>query len=310
MKLNKLFSIRVIILIFFLVASVIAINPSFDTEGVDERREEPINQLENDLFINFLRDEQESKLKNNIKSNSYIKISKIFEEYSFEKNLETSLKTNQLDKILIKNINPIFLEENHINRRIDDFIIRNLPEIRPQPLPQVLPEVSSTRSFRSKTGFWADADIVKTAGITVKGESFDGRTMARIHFTPEGRGKAPQKVLPDGKTVPDYGKMSDSMIKGLAGISELIEAIDSGRFGQVEVLTGTTNINMALIAQRLGFRIVDQDRTLDGKIDKSKTFFTVMGRVENVREKLREYAESGRVERIKQRRQSPAAAAT
>lgn len=67
---------------------------------------------------------------------------------------------------------------------------------------------------------------------------------------------------------------------------ELLEAIDQGRVAVPTLFIGETNINMALIAQRMGFVIVDQDRNPDGSINKDKTSFTVVGVLDQIRSKV------------------------
>ena len=130
-------------------------------------------------------------------------------------------------------------------------------------------------------------------GLTVRGETvtFLDSKYTRVDFTPEGRAHL------------DTSKMTDSLAKGISGIKELVGAIDSGAIELEPVFVGYTNIHMALIAQRLGFTIVDECRTADGNIDKTLPIFTVVGRLADIKAKVKQFEESGAVQRINSRAQ-------
>lgn len=199
-----------------------------------------------------------------------------------------------------------FLESYQLSIGVDRFILesiqdrpRIIPEFRPlvdfpsQPdtFQPPLARIPHGRTFRSRTGLTVGLGTTTTYGVTVEGEQVAGQMVARIDFTPGGRTRFEPKQI------------TDSLANGIQGIRELVEAIDTGQIDEVQTLVGTTNINMALIAQRLGFRIVDQDRTADGEIDATKSYFTVVAEMENVRSKVREFEEQGRLDRIQRRHQ-------
>lgn len=73
----------------------------------------------------------------------------------------------------------------------------------------------------------------------------------------------------------DASKLTNSLANAIKGMTGLVAAIDAREVDLEPVFVGTTNINMALISQRLGFRVIDSCRNPDGTIDKSKTSFTV-----------------------------------
>lgn len=107
--------------------------------------------------------------------------------------------------------------------------------------------------------------------------------------------------MPEGRRRREPSKTTNSIANAIKGLTGLVAAIDAGEVALEPVFVGTININMALISQRFGFRIVDTCRNPDGTINKSKTSFTVVGRLEDVRQKLVEFAQSGLYQRILQR---------
>ena len=115
----------------------------------------------------------------------------------------------------------------------------------------------------------------------------------RIDFLPEER---PRRYA---------SKLTNSMANAIKGLTGLVAAIDAGEVDLEPVFVGTTNINMALISQRMGFKIVDSCRNSDGTIDKSRKEFTVVGRLGDVRQKLAEFAQSGLNQKILQRDARP-----
>lgn len=249
-------------------------------------------------------------------------IEPIFEEFLFKKEAkfinefrEIELKED-LPKNTFKNLKIPSLEDNRRNRRVDRFILDQIaleedrrrlrrllpPQMEPQvrvepaiqrPEPQIhqLP-LPSRKDFISPTGFRASThlgDLPRTA--TVKGQRVvleDGK-FTEIHFTPDRRNYF------------DRARMTDSLTKGIQGIMELLEAVDRGEFESAQLLVGVTNINMALIAQRLGFVIVDECRTPDGEIDRKSPGFGIVGKLEDIRTKVEEFKRAGTVEKLNKR---------
>lgn len=186
------------------------------------------------------------------------------------------------------------LENDPTNQRVDEFIV-NAVRIPIPPLRQrtVIPEPLTGRFFESRTGLRATSNMRSGFSLTVRGEEVigSGERYTEIHFTPGGRARF------------DPRRMTDSLARGIQGIMEMIEAIDHGRFDADQVIVGKTNINMALIAQRLGFAIVDSSRTVDGQIDKTARSFTVVGNLEDIRAKVEEFKVKGTPEKLAQRNQ-------
>lgn len=201
------------------------------------------------------------------------------------------VKSNHEERLYLRDLREIpsqILEDNRTNRRIDDFISRNFPREIP---PIQMPVIPSKHSFRSVAGLTAGVvgDASTISGLTVRGEHIEAIGVARIDF------------IPGGRTNFEPRNITDSLVRGIEGIGKLLDAIDNGDFCDADVLVGYTNINMALIAQRLGFSIVDQDRTVDGHIDKSKFTFTVVGRMEGVRAKFKEFEMTGKAKKLRMR---------
>ena len=109
--------------------------------------------------------------------------------------------------------------------------------------------------------------------------------------------------MPGGRIQLDRSKITDSLTKGVRGLAELLDAIDQGRFSATEVFQGQTNINMALIAQRLGFKIADSCRTPDGNINRDLTSFTIVGRLSDIRQKVEEFKQSNIQQKLEARAQ-------
>jgi hypothetical protein len=238
--------------------------------------------------------------------------SKIYEKNNFSKEVldfkEQFKSKNKLENLIrIEEISSYPLENNEILTGVDRFIdriIQSTPRITPdfrtltrrpiEPADRAIPQLpsrSAGRVFRSGTGLQV-ATGVSTVGLTVEGRHIvNAGNVARIDFTPGGR------------TYFEPRHITDSLVNGIQGLRELVRAVDEGQIDEVGTLVGTTNINMALIAQRLGFRIVDQNRTPDGEIDASIPNFTVVADMDEVRAKVREFEEEGRLARIRRRHQ-------
>lgn len=129
--------------------------------------------------------------------------------------------------------------------------------------------------------------------LTIKGEEvkFEGDEYTDVEFLPGGRDKF------------KASKITESLAKGISGLTKLLAAIDRGNINIAPILVGRTNINMALIAQRLGFSIVDQCRTPNRELDKALNIYTIVGKIENVREKVKEFQQLGVSDRLLARQQ-------
>lgn len=225
---------------------------------------------------------------------------------SLKNELETIFKgiLNKKNQPPLIYLHPLDLVSNRINENMDGFIFEEIQRIaqrrernpepaRLAPSLELAPRPAKYK-FRSATGLIASVGGNFTnKGFTINGESI---------VLPEGK-LTTIDFLPGGRRHLDRAKMTDSIAKGIQGVVELIEAVDQGRFDAGATLIGQTNINMALIAQRLGFVIVDQDRTTDGNINDQINLFTVVGKLEDVRERVEEYARAGTAQRLERRNQ-------
>lgn len=255
-----------------------------EPDGILERflHESRRDRKENNLFPEIL-------LKENFNNNK----KRIHREIvSFEKSY---LKK---EIISLNRIGTLRLEEENVNRRLDDFIRegmgRRIPQGANRPLPLNNLRVPGSKTlFSSSTGLGALAykGVVYPKHTTVNGEKMALEDYADIHFTPEGRRHFNQS------------KMTESLTSGIQGIVELIEAIDQGKFEAVSMFVGHTNINMALIAQRLGFVIADQCRNPDGSINKNLRSFTVVGKLDDIRGRVEEFKRVGIDQKLAQRNQ-------
>lgn len=268
-------------------------------DGVDrDRRVETAGEL-NGILERFLREHRLDKKGGNLfseilseKNFSENKISfdkEIFKTKKFEKNrLEEEI-------IPLNRTNPLKLERENVDRRLDDFIRERMDIRIPQRANPPLP--LNPDLFNPKRGFFSSglsSRVVKGAYVrelTVHGERVVLEDYNDIHFTPGGRGRF------------NFSKMTESLASGIQGIVELINAVDQGRFEAAPVFVGTTNINMALIAQRLGFVIVDQCRTPDGTINKNLGSFTVVGKLSDIRVRVEEFKRAGVDQKLAQRSQ-------
>lgn len=182
------------------------------------------------------------------------------------------------------------LESKFTSRRFDSFIATVLENIRRDSGGQDTVQFATTE--RKKTTFSSisglSARVLESRGeeITVDEKKLQIERYTQIDFTPGQRTRF------------DSTKVSDSLANGIKGLVELVAAIDKGEVVLEPIFIGETNIKMALISQRLGFRIADSCRLPNGQIDKSKERFTVVGRLEDIRQKLAEFAQKGLTERI------------
>lgn len=220
--------------------------------------------------------------------------------------LEKQLKEYPNKNIIeypLRQINSNLLERDDTDRRIDDFIfdtlrrgrqrderielpLRNIP-LEPREQPAI------RTSFVSATGLTATTRYNSLAIYRIEGQEVevsDGK-LTEIHFTP------------DGRNAYDPKKTTDSLSMGITGITQLIEAVDRQRFEVAEYLVGVTNINMALIAQRLGFVITDDCRTADGNINKDLALFKIVGKFSDIRARVEQFKASGNHEKLMRRSQ-------
>ena len=114
--------------------------------------------------------------------------------------------------------------------------------------------------------------------------------------------------MPGGRKSFDPTKMTDSLANGVKGLMEFVGAIDQGAFKPASTMMGSTNLHMALIAQRLGFMIVDECRSSDGSINKDLDYYTVIGKTPDIQERVHQFVAEGRHQRIIERSQRLASA--
>jgi hypothetical protein len=218
------------------------------------------------------------------------------------------IKRNTISSLMRLRDIPIDLETIETRRRSDDFVSRQIQEwlrrvdnqeleiSRPTPRPAPTPfpnrELDPRKYFGSSTGLRASVvEASSSVAYAVNGEmiSAENNTYTRVDFTPNGRMRFVRR------------KMTDSLASAIHGMLDLLQAVDQGTFAPAPVFVGNTNINMALIAQRLGFAIVDDCRTEDGAINKNLKKFTVVGRLEDIQTKVDEFKRAGVHNRLDQR---------
>lgn len=216
---------------------------------------------------------------------------------------EIFIKDQPYERIL-NLINFSILERPETNGRIDAFIqsiLRDIPERRTAfpdlgspdlgNLPP--PERNKKRFSNDSTGLsatvWNDTGRL----LTIQGKKvvFENGEYTEVDFTPSGR----RRFIPS--------QMTDSLAKGVQGFMQMVEAIDNGEFVTAPVFVGSTNINMALIAQRLGFVIADDCRTPDGNINRDLKKFTVVGKLEDIKRRVEEFRRAGTEQKLAQRNQ-------
>lgn len=252
--------------------------------------------LFNDFIVNILS-EQRLNNKNfeleNLNLKKLVPLEYKNENTYFQKNnttdffSRTNIESDRLNEIFDRRIDRIFRDSNFIRE-----------ELQSIERPQV---ESRARVFRSKTGLLATpGKLYEGISITANGEQITagGEPYTRIDFMPEGR------------TYFVGAKMTDSIAKGIEGLVELVAAVERGEFEVAGgILLGHTNLNMALISQRLGFKITDQSRNSDGTINKSLHQYEVIARFEDVKKAVKAFQEQGHAQRVlkRQKRLNPGA---
>ena len=229
------------------------------------------------------------------------------EEISKEETITEILKTNR--GLLKANLNNFKNEDNiisqiplipnnyaeletpNINERLDNFIRTEIQRISlERNLGRSLP--TNEDSFSSSTGLKATVCRNTSIGrLSAKGVQIasDDDMYTRIDFLPEGR------------FYKDPSKVTQSLADWINGLVELLGAVDKGEVKVTPIFIGDTNINMALIAQRFGFVIVDQCRTPDGLLDKDRSQFTVVGRIDQIRKHVEQFRQSPKHGRLQER---------
>lgn len=238
----------------------------------------------NEKLIEIDKNDYKSSLKNIIEEKDISNIFKIENKKNYESNI--------IDDRLDSYVRDLF-RENRVDVRFDEDLDRIRRE-QTRVLPSQLLPVTDKRAF-SLHGF--SASSLQVIGLPLMGGELkvDGERVlvdkryTHIDFMPEGRARR------------EASKITNSIASVIKGLTGLVAAIDAREVDLEPIFVGTTNINMALISQRLGFRIVDSCRNPDGTIDKSRTSFTVVGRLEDIRQKLSEFAQSGLDQKVLQR---------
>lgn len=198
---------------------------------------------------------------------------------------------------ILNGIKPWILEQKIANEKLDTFIrneiARGIIPLRLENRIRTAGNQDQKRVFASPTGLIAfvfNGDG-HAGTLTVNRERMVFGDHTDVHFTPHGRNSF------------HSSKITESLAEGIRGIVDLLSAIDQGRFEATPVFVGITNINMALIAQRLGFAIVDQDRNPNGSINRNLRFFTVVGKLEDIRARVAEFQKAGVDQKLANRSQ-------
>lgn len=240
------------------------------------------------------------KIDEKFKMNEFKLIEKIFDDRSY---LNKIKEDKRFDRYLYENL----IINKNFNPRLDEFIRERIPLREENLLPELdrieLPQLRELRRLDESTKFKSFANSGFTAdtkkyfgprpSLSINGQPIESSNgeYTEVHFTPDGRGN----FTPS--------KMTDSLAKGIEGVAKMIDAIDSGTFISAQLFVGRTNLNMALIAQRLGFVIVDECRNPDGTINKDLKSFTVVGKLEDIKAKVEEFRKAGTDQKLAQRNQ-------
>ncbi len=189
----------------------------------------------------------------------------------------------------------LFIQNEFRQRILNETLESQVPTISINPTLQEQSHLQTT--FKSKTGLLANIGTARTILIDAQLDNLSAgevsissdEKITRIDFVPEGRARF------------IASKMTDSISKGINGLIELLEAIENASFDSAPILVGSTNLNMALISQRLGFRIADQCRTQTGEIDKTLSKFIVIGKLDEIKTKVEEFKNSDITQKISDR---------
>ncbi len=215
--------------------------------------------------------------------------------------LEKNVNNNKLNKLefpLMDRSLDFWLEDFfRRSQREDPEFARILTQFEGMPaqdLPEepAIPEVKKV--FHSpKHGLSAHAFTAanETTQISINGKGIlqDGDEYTEVHFTPGNRIRF------------NRSNMTDSIDKGIKGLVDLVAAIEKGDVDLPPVFIGDTNLNMALASQRLGFKIADSCLNPDGTINRKRNKFVVVGRFEDIRQKLTEFIQKGLDKKIAER---------
>lgn len=162
-------------------------------------------------------------------------------------------------------------------------------------LLKAIPEAYEKFCFNSSFGVKADIDLVdeRINNFTINNKKliFDGDWYTDVHFAPQGRISF------------NPSRITDSLMMGAYGLTELLEAIDKKRFDAPSPLIGETNLRMASILQRLGFVFADQNFDNDRQLNESLKIFTVVGEIDDIRRYLEEFKNSTDFQRLTLRHQ-------
>lgn len=128
----------------------------------------------------------------------------------------------------------------------------------------------------------------------------EGETiLGQVIDTPDGQCTSIH-FLPGDRLTNERSAVTESLFLAVQGMQELVAAVERGRVNLPPVLVGETNPEMANIARRIGFEPVDSC-TANGKIDPSKPKIVLVGRFEEVKEKLKKFLESDIYTKIQDR---------
>lgn len=211
----------------------------------------------------------------------------LLKNQNFEEDPKSLLLNISLDNHLANLLRSSQGEDPDFARILGQFERRPTQNLPAQPA--TIEDRKNT--FRSQYGLTVYTDMFIEMDVLVNGQAVlqKGNEYTSVDFMPGHRARL------------DRSRMTDSMDKGIKGLVELIAAIERGDVVLAPVFVGTTNLNMALISQRLGFRIADSCRKPDGTIDKGKDQFTVVGRLEDIKQKLTEFIQKGLDQKVAQR---------
>lgn len=107
--------------------------------------------------------------------------------------------------------------------------------------------------------------------------------------------------MPGERLTSDPKFRTESLFYSVEGLKQMIEAIRHNKVDLPPTFIGFTNVDMAKIAMRFGFKVVDSCLDNNSDIDISKPKIILVGNLEIIREKLEKFIKSDLYRKVKKR---------
>lgn len=238
---------------------------------------------------------ENSPIRSPDRNNNHLKIEKIISKTSQENYIPKIHNLNPIDnleKMVNQSLEPTNRESRgRLDAGISEIIFNVDHQAPPTSIPRTdLPEelfysrTGLRASVRADTNYFPNQLLVDGQAVVLE----NGR-YTNVDFSPQG------------KSYFDPSKMTKSLTAGVQGMIELLDAVDHGVVQLAPVFIGITNLRMAIVAQRLGFSIVDGCKTPDGEVNKNLQIFTVVGKIEDIRNRVNQLRTSETYKRLTER---------